>query len=321
MCSDGHWARLTHGSTAALVAPLGLARLDCAVTRALRRWQRWQRWQRWWGHTGNLGHDAGDAVAKVAPCASTQERQDDRYALASHSTVLALFARLPVCLLTTLFPPHTTTPSTTTPTTPATSAGPHSAASRDSGPTRPVRRPRLRHDVAPATTAVSAAAPLPLPHHAHGHCLDVRDDAHVASVAHGAAPARQVVQRSLVWVWWGCRGEDKTRFFAVSLLLDTLRTPLPLSPMLSTSSTIPSLPPYTAPCRGEARGACPSTAASCSTWPRVRLISRACSGPRGLRRSKGGAKGGAGSGAGRPRAQWVRRRERAKSTCKNLEST
>ena len=119
-----------------------------------------------------------------------------------------------VCSLPS-FPPHTTTPSTTTPTTPATSAGPHSAASRDSGPTRPDRRPRRGLDVAPATTAVSSTAPLPLPHHAHGHCLDVRDDAHVARVAHGAAPARQVVQRSLVWVWWGCRGEDKTRFFAV----------------------------------------------------------------------------------------------------------
>ena len=247
MCSDGHWARLTHGSTAALVAPLGLAAHGHPVTRALRRWQRWQRWQRWWGHTGTLGHDVGDAVAKVALCASTHERQDDRYALASHSTVLALFARLPVCLLTTLFPPHTTTPSTTTSTTPATSAGPHSAASRDSGPTRPDRRPRLRHDVAPATTAVSAAAPLPLPHHAHGHCLDVRDDAHVASVAHGAAPARQVVQRSLVWVWWGCRGEDKTRFF----VFVNSRDPLPLSPMLSTSSTIPSLPPTPCPAAGQ----------------------------------------------------------------------
>ena len=174
MCSDGHWARLTHGSTAALVAPLGLAAHGHPVTRALRRWQRWQRWQRWWGHTGTLGHDAGDAVAKVALCASTHERQDDRYALASHSTVLALFARLPVCLLTTLFPPHTTTPSTTTSTTPATSAGPHSAASRDSGPTRPVRRPRLRHDVAPRVrcrvrcraAATAASCPRPLPQRA-----------------------------------------------------------------------------------------------------------------------------------------------------------
>jgi hypothetical protein len=72
----------------------------------------------------------------------------------------------------------------------------------------------------------------------------VRDDAHVARVAHGAAPARQVVQRSLVWVWWGC-------LKLVSLLFVNSRDPLPLSPMLSTSSTIPSLPPTPCPAAGQ----------------------------------------------------------------------